>query len=144
MNDFSYNAVLLKKDLLETSRRRRNRFSGDAYEKVAQMYQNNEQNKIFVWKNCIFEMENITQLSKFNFKVGGYSDVPSAGGCALPALRDWRQRILIPVVASERERLCVPCFCGVISPTLTHTLSKNFRFLCKCFREFKIRSGCIF
>ena len=68
--------------------------SSDTYEKVAQMHQNNEQNKIFVWKNCIFEMGNITQLSKFNFKVGGYSDVPSAGGCALPALRD--SRVVVP------------------------------------------------
>ena len=56
MNDFSYNAVLLKNDLLETSRRRRNRPPWDAYEKVAQMCQNNEQNKIFIRKNCIFEM----------------------------------------------------------------------------------------
>ena len=38
-------------------------------------------------------MGNILQLSKFNFKVGGYSDVPSAGGCALPAFREGRQAI---------------------------------------------------
>ena len=38
-------------------------------------------------------MGNILQLANFNFKVGGYSDVPSAGGCALPAFREGRQRI---------------------------------------------------
>ena len=48
MNDFSYNAILLKKDPLEASGSRLLRFSRDTYEKVAQMCQNNEQNKIFV------------------------------------------------------------------------------------------------
>ena len=38
-------------------------------------------------------MGNIVQLSKFDFKVGGYIDVPSAGGCALPGLRNAGQRI---------------------------------------------------
>ena len=40
-------------------------------------------------------MGNITYLSKFNFKVGGYSDVPSAGGCALRGFGDRGKAIAI-------------------------------------------------
>ena len=39
-------------------------------------------------KIAFLRWENIVQLSKFNFKVGGYSDAPCAGGCALQAFRN--------------------------------------------------------
>ena len=52
VNDFSYNEDTLEVEsiFLSISRDTKN------YEKVAQMYRNNEQNKIFIRKNCIFEM----------------------------------------------------------------------------------------
>ena len=56
MNNFSYNAVLRRYSgsrchrFLSISRDKKN------YEKVAQMCQNNEHNKIFIRKNYIFDM----------------------------------------------------------------------------------------